>query len=120
MKAMNRVRESEGKDVEALEEAQRLVAAREAFFEAENAYAKKTGGIPPISSHRFKITEFGDAHHQCTKYKWRDDHLYKAKKDRCEKFYVIGKLFYEIRRTVLMNDISNSHSQDHCNNNKDS
>jgi len=56
MKVMNRVRESEGKDVEAVEEAQRLVAAREAFFEAENEYAKKTGGIPPISSHRFKVT----------------------------------------------------------------
>ena len=56
MKMMNRVRASGGRDVEAVEEAERLVAAREAFFETENAYAKKTRGIAPISSHRFKVT----------------------------------------------------------------
>ncbi len=56
MKVMNRVRESGGKDLEAVAEAQQLVAAREAFFDAEDAYAKKTGGIPPISAHRFRVT----------------------------------------------------------------
>lgn len=53
---MNRARESGGKDYEAVEEAQKLVAWREEFFERENKAAKASGGIPPINAHRFNVT----------------------------------------------------------------
>ena len=56
MNAMNRVRESGGKDYQAVAEAQQLVSWREDFFKREDAEAKKTGQIPPISSHRFNVT----------------------------------------------------------------
>jgi hypothetical protein len=56
MNAMNRVRESQGKDYEAVAEAQKLVGWREGFLRGEDAAAKATASIPPINSHRFNVT----------------------------------------------------------------
>lgn len=53
---MNEVRHSEGRNYEAVEEAVRLVDAREEFFREEAEIARSGGRIPVVDAHRIRTT----------------------------------------------------------------
>ena len=53
---MNEVRHSKGRNVEAVEEAVRLVAARERFFEQEKSLAEASGRPVAVGAHRIRTT----------------------------------------------------------------